>query len=220
MPSIEDMTEGPSLNYEMVPIADIEFDPENPNELTDEMYEALTTEIRDHGFTQPVALWRREDGTLRMIDGEHRTRILDDLGAAKVPAVIIEAIDEDEARLRLLTMNRLRGQFIPIKLAQMLADLATRIDEKALRKRLGMEPGELKDHLRMASFTDPVTESLRVAVAKERAEAPTVLKFVVANRKDADAIERVIDSLVEGGTDRGKALTAVCRAYEKQVKAA
>lgn len=215
MPSIEDLTGNFEVEIEMIPLEDIELDPENPNELSDEFYEALVANIRDDGFTQPIAVWRRPDGSFRMIDGEHRFRAVRDLGGERIPAVVVKAKDEDDARLRLLAMNRLRGQFIPIKLAYLLKDLATRIPEKEMRKRLGMEPGELKDALRLADFTDPLQERMRVAVEREAKEAPTVLKFVCSQR-DAAVIERVIDKVVSAKLDRGKALAAICRAHEKQ----
>lgn len=218
MASIEELAEGPRIEIEMLRIADIELDPTNPNELDDAMYEALTREIRDQGFTQPVVVWVKPEGDgqpYRMIDGEHRMRVLADLGAEVVPAVIDKASEtEDQARLRLLTMNRLRGQFVPIKLALLLKDLSTRIPEKELRKRLGYEPGEFKDTLRLADFTDPVGDRLRVAVEKERKEAPVVLKFI-CNARDAAAIEKAVDALVEGKVDRGQALARICRTFKK-----
>ena len=219
MPSIEEMAEGPKVEMEMLPMESIDLDPENPNEMDDTLYDALVAEIRDYGFAQPVAVWPLpgEGERYRMIDGEHRFRALSDLGASQVPAVIVPAESEDDARLRLLSMNRLRGQFIPIKLAYLLKDLATRIPEAEMRKRLGMDQGELRDALRLADFTDPVQDRLRYAVEREQKDAPTVMKFVLSSR-DAAVVERVVDKLVEGKTDRGKALAAICRAYEKGAK--
>ena len=125
--------------------------------------------------------------------------------------------DADEAMIRLLTMNRLRGSFIPIKLAYVLADLATRIDEKTLRRRLGMEAGELKDSLRLATFTDDAGAKLREAAQRESKEAPTILRFVVSKR-DGEAIERAVDLLMEGKIDRGMALARITREWERDRK--
>jgi hypothetical protein len=115
-------------------------------------------------------------------------------------------------------MNRLRGQFVPIRLAYVLADLAQRIPEDELRRRLGMEAGELRDHLRLAEFSDDLGDRLRDGLDREQRQAPTVLTFVVGTQKDAAAIERVISAELTDKVDRGAALAKVCRAYERGKK--
>jgi hypothetical protein len=152
--------------------------------------------------------------SIEMVDGEHRTRILADLGATTVPAVVVEGVEEDEARIRLLSMNKLRGQFVPIRLAYLLRDLASRIDEKELRRRLGFDAAEFRDTLRLTEFTEPFADTLRTAVQRESKEAPVVVKFVCSAR-DAAAIDRVVDKLVEGKVDRGQALAKICRKFEQ-----
>jgi ParB/RepB/Spo0J family partition protein len=185
------------------------------------LYETLSAEI-DRGFVQPVLVSPTDDGRYRMIDGEHRWRLVAEKGYETVPAVIERYEDSqegrDQARIRLLTMNRLRGQFVPIRLAYVLADLAQRIPEDELRKRLGMEAGELTDHLRLAAFSDDLGDRLREGIDREQRNAPTVLTFVVGSQKDASAIERVIAGEVGDKIDRGQALARVCRSYERAKK--
>lgn len=211
--SVEELAAELELDLRPIPVDLIDPDPDNPNEVSDAQMETLTADIRDHGFTQPVLVREGEDGRFGMIDGEHRWRIVKGLGYATVPGVVIKAGD-DEAKIRLLTMNGLRGTFVPIKMAYFLQDLASRIPEAELRRRLGMEQSEMKDLLRLAEFTDPMGERLREATEREAKDAPTVLKFVVSKR-DAQAVERVIDTLVKGKIDRGTALAKVCREYER-----
>lgn len=223
--SVEDLTDGPELDVRMVPLERIRRNPANPNRIREDLLDTLRDDIRAHGFTQPI-LVRPVEGDaehdFELIDGEHRHRVMGDLGASQIPAVVWES-DETDAALRLLTMNRLRGQFIPIKLAHLLVRLSETIDEKDLRKRLGMEPEEFRDSLRLASFgleDGDVAEKVREAVSREQAEAPVTIAFVLSQR-DATVVERVIASIAEGGSskqERGKALVKIAREYEKAAK--
>lgn len=202
------------LDVEHIPVEAIIPDPDNPNYVDDETMDALEVDIRERGFVQPI-LVRREGEGYRMIDGEHRWTVVKGLGLSTIPAVITED-DGDDAKIRLLTMNRLRGQFVPIRLAYLLKDLAERIPEKELRRRLGMEESELRDSLRLANFTDDLGDRLRESAEKEEKEAPVAISFLLSQR-DARVVERVLSASNDKG-DRGKALLAICRAHEKATK--
>lgn len=216
MPSVEELADGPELHIKAVPLDRIDFDPLNPNELPEPLEEALRADIREKGFVQPVAVWPNGD-RWRMIDGEHRARILAEEGYRSVPAVEIDAPSEAEARVRLLTLNRLRGEFVPIKLAYMLADLARTIPEDELRRRLGMEPGELRDALRLATFTDDVGERVRESVERERRNSPTALTFLCRDR-DAATISRAVEEAKGDSLDDGQALARICRDWRRDRK--
>jgi ParB family chromosome partitioning protein len=213
--SIEEGLRQPDLQIENLPIESVQPDPANPNELPDDLLDTLKQDVRERGFVQPVLVrpLEGEEERYQIIDGEHRWKVLLELGAETVPAVV-EDVSEDDARLRNITMNRLRGSFVPIKLALLLADLNQRIPEDELRRRLGMDEAELKDSLRLAEFTDELPDKVREATEREEKEAPEVLQFVLTKR-DAKVVERVIGKLTNETTDRAKALVQLCREYEK-----
>lgn len=211
--SIEDLRSA-ELDIRTIPLDLIDPDEQNPNEMPPELYDGMVRDIRESGYAQPILVRPLPGGRFKMVDGEHRWRALGELGYAAAPAVVIEAEDDDDARMKLLTMNRFRGQFVPIKLAYLLADLATRIPEKEMTRRLGMEEAELRDSLRLAHFTDDLGIALREAQERENKDAPTVLTFVCAQR-DAQAIERAVDALKSDKVDRGQALAKICREHAK-----
>lgn len=216
MLDVEQMAaDGPAFDVQSIPVAAVDYEEGNPNEMSAAAMEALRSDIRENGFIQPVVV-RRDGDRFRMVDGQHRHEIVAELGYATIPAVVIEA-DDDEGVMRLLTTNKLRGEFVPVKFALMLADLAERIPEEEITRRLGMETAEMRDALKLADFTDDVGEVLREQVERERATAPQQLRFVVTAR-DADLIERVVGAVAADGKDRGKALAEVCRFYEQQHK--
>ena len=203
----------PELEVVMIPLDQIDPQENNPNALSEDLMTALAKDIKENGFTQPI-LVRPEGDRFRLIDGEHRWRVMQELGAASIPAVVIDA-DDDEAKLRLVTMNRFRGQFVPIKLAYLLADLSTRMKESELRSRLGMEPGELRDHLRLTDLKDRISEAVEKQVQNEAREAPKVVS-VVCRREVAEEVEKIIEEAVGEGEHRSDALLKICRAWKAQ----
>lgn len=202
-----------NLELRNVPLELIDFDPENPNELTPDLYEALKADIRDFGFWQPVLVTPTAE-RFRMIDGEHRARIVGELGGASIPAVIADEMETDEARMRLVTMNRFKGAFKPLPLASLLAGLTESFSEAEIRQRIGMDEAQLRGALELATFTDDPGEVLRDDLEREREAAPTVMRFVLSQR-DSEVVERVIAGVASDKTNRGQALTKVCSAFEK-----
>ena len=214
--SIEDLAEGPELNIVSAEVDRIRPNPDNPNGLDELKMETLKADIAENGFTQPILVRPVSNDKAidyEIVDGEHRWLVLKDLGASRVPAVVQEA-DDTEAALRLITMNKLRGQFIPIKLAQLLVKLSEKIPENELRKRLGMTEPELKDSLRLADFSDKIAAEVKEAQEREEKEAPEVLSFVLS-KDDAALVEGTLGLLVSDDSkkDRANALVAICKHY-------
>lgn len=211
--SLEELTEQIDLDVRHIPVEEVKPNPDNPNEMSEGDYATLKTEIRDHGYTQPILVRPVENG-YQLIDGEHRWRAVCEIGFATVPAVVIEA-DDPDAKVRLVAMNRLRGKFVPIKLAYVIADLAQTIPERELRKRLGMSETELHDHLRNANLEDAVAESL--SGADQRPEGRSVSVF--CSEDDAALIEATLELIAPTKEERGAALAKVCREWSEAQQA-
>lgn len=193
-----------SIEVVDLPTSDITPDPANPNAVSAELMATLREDILQRGFVQPV-LVRPFEGGYRVIDGEHRWRILKEAGAETVPCVIDDA-GEDNARLRLLTMNRLRGEFVPYKLAQVVGELAQEMPEEELARRLGMD-GEEYDSLRGIESAGPdVDERLAAALLHESSVAPVVLTWRLSEEA-AEAFEAAMAARLEAGAEgRAEAL--------------
>jgi ParB-like chromosome segregation protein Spo0J len=177
------------MKVEDIPHGNIEPDPENPNEMSGEMLEALKDDIRRRGFVQPV-LVRPVEGGYRLIDGEHRWRVLGELGAETVPCV-----------------NRLRGKFVPVRLAHLLADIAARIEPEEIGKRLSMGKAELNDLLDMGGYEPPTPERPEPEDVTDLPDEPpeTVEVRIVARTEQAE----VIRDLLSGLDDSEQALRIV-----------
>lgn len=202
--SIESM-QRPPLEVVELPTEQLKPDSMNPNHVDDRRMEALRRDIVERGFVQPVVV-RPEGSAYRIIDGEHRWRILQELKVEKTPCVVDDA-GEDEGRLRLLTLNGLRGRSHPVKLGNLLARLAKDLSEEELQERLGMPPEEYEAVLALKDTPD-LDAALAKQLEREEADAPEVLRWKMGPRQ-AQQLESAIDSLTETGLSRAGALIKI-----------
>lgn len=188
-----------------IPTDRIEPDPTNPNEMTGSVLEALAEDIRTKGFVQPVVV-RPSGDTYLIVDGEHRWRVLADLGIETVPCVIDDR-PEDDARLRMVTMNRLRGKPAPEKYAGVLAGLSDEIGEEAVAEALAMEGDEMAE----AMAPNPV-EDIEDHAVEEVAAEPVVLRWRM-DPKAAESVEAALEARqVAGAATRADALIELLEA--------
>lgn len=180
------------LEVEEIAVSSISPDPENPNEFPEGTLEALRADIEARGFVQPIVVRPDGDDHYTIVDGEHRWRAVRDLGRETIPCVVDE-LQETEGRLRLLAMNRLRGQANPTLLAAAVVDLAERVGEDELRERLAMDDEEYA----IATAGADVDESVASI-------EPTVTLSWTLEVADADTIDDALDAT--GLEDRGAAL--------------
>ena len=202
MESIESLQNRPPLEVVELPVDRLDPDPDNPNEVSPKLMEALRRDIAERGFVQPV-LVRPSGSRYIIIDGEHRWKVLQALGAETLPCVIDDA-DPDQAKMRMVTMNRLRGKFDPTKLASVLRELAQEMDEAELIERLGMDDEEFETTLREVD-EGALARKLAEAMERERAEAPTLFRLR-AEPREAQAINKAVEAMTATGMNRATAL--------------
>ena len=207
--SIESMAR-PPLEVVGLPTAKLEPDPDNPNRVSDAKMAALREDIEKRGFHQPVVVRPLGRGRWRIIDGEHRWRILTDLGWEETPCVVDDA-DEDEATMRLLTLNGLRGNPDPVKLARLLARLIDRYGEAELRKRLGMDEEEFTATLSLKDAGKDLDKRLADEARREELDAPEVMRWRMGPRQ-ARSVEKALDAITAEGPGRAEALVTMLEA--------
>lgn len=91
-------------SIQMVSSGRIILDPENPNEMSKENFEALKLNIRRYGFLVPV-ITNKE---FKVADGEHRLKAGRDLGMSEIPTIVLP-VDEVDRRILRQVMNKLKG---------------------------------------------------------------------------------------------------------------
>jgi ParB family chromosome partitioning protein len=108
----------------MLPPSAIVPDPDNRRMLDDEDFASLCDSIRVSGILQPLQVWRRPDGTHRLIDGERRWRAAQTLGVNEVPCDVWPS-DADPRRVAVagLALNEHRKAHGCLNVARRLRDI-------------------------------------------------------------------------------------------------
>jgi ParB/RepB/Spo0J family partition protein len=144
-------TKAPKIAGEIleVPTDSITPNPWNPNKQSDFMFEKERGSIREFGFLDPITVRTLDDGSLQIVDGEHRWRAA---LAEKMPAVqVLNLGNLTDARARVLTdlLNSIRGKVDPGRWADMITE-ALAVDEH-LAALLPYSEAELSSLLEIAN---------------------------------------------------------------------
>lgn len=92
-------------------INDLQWDPENPNEMSQDEEAGLRKSFTKFGITDPILI----DQHNFIVHGNHRAAVLKELGATEIPAIQREFKDDNERRLCSQTMNKLHGEYEKLK---------------------------------------------------------------------------------------------------------
>ena len=133
---------------------------------TPEQEAELRASIEKHGFYIPILVSDNGDGTYTLIDGEHRIKIVKEMGWEKIPAVIVE---KDEKKIRMLNIlaNTARGEQNPMDVAEVLRDAyeaGCSIEE--LAAAMGHTTSWVKLYLTLTELPDVYKEALRTGKLK------------------------------------------------------
>jgi ParB family chromosome partitioning protein len=104
VPAVQDR-----LAYE-VPVADIRPSPRNPRRTLDDIDE-LADSIRAHGLLQPIVVGRVDAG-YELVAGHRRLAAVQQLGWARVPAIVRDE-EPDDAYILMLVENLQREDLTP-----------------------------------------------------------------------------------------------------------
>jgi hypothetical protein len=133
----------------------------NTNEMNSEEFDRLVDELADVGFITAITVVELDDGTFRIIGGEHRWRAAMVLGIEEIPAVVcpLEDWDSDRQEFVAVRLNILGGSPNPEKFAVLytkmadkygkepLQDLFAYTDRQAFQKLIGGVKDGLKGSL-------------------------------------------------------------------------
>jgi ParB-like chromosome segregation protein Spo0J len=112
-------------DYTLIPIDKIDPHPFNPNEGN---RDALDDSVDVNGFYGAVTVRAKADSDrFELIAGEHRWRKLVDEGVIRIPAIVVEGVDDVAAMRMMLADNEVnrRGKWKKNMLAQVLEELGS-----------------------------------------------------------------------------------------------
>lgn len=124
----------------LVKISEIKANEYNPNVVPENILDQLVKRIKEEGFLQPLLLRNipeKEGKKYEIIDGEHRLIAAQRAGGyTELPAIILDK-DLPEAMISTINMNKLRGEFDTLKLAEVIHQLHEIYSMEELEEKLG-----------------------------------------------------------------------------------
>lgn len=178
----------------------------NPNIVPDDILAKLGAEIAHKGVCVPIVVRKKGDG-YEIVDGFHRWRICRDLGWEEIPC-IIQDYDDNEAKMKTIQLNYMKGEAVPVKLASLIHELSKEIKLEDLAKRLPYEEPQLIDNLELLKLPDDFGKEIEERAMAEEQEMPSVMTFVV-EKEGAELVEEAIKKVVERLPEGTKNMRAI-----------
>lgn len=199
-----------------VPLAHLHPHPANANWMPPELHVKLAANITATGGYQPLAVRPHPHlaGEYQLLNGEQRRQALLSLGHTEA-LCFLWPCDDTTALLLIAALNRLEGEDIPVKRAELLAQLNALLPVDDLGRLLPETPEAITETL---ALIDLDTEALLAELAAAQvhdATVPRVVSFALLPEDEAaveEAVARASEGL-NGGGRRGRALALICRAY-------
>ena len=205
------------IGARMVPIDALRPHPLNSNVMPEDLREKLRAHIHRTGRYPFIVVRPHPDdpGSFQVLDGHHRVEVLRELGHGEVRCDVWN-VDDRDAKLLLATLNRLQGQDIPIRRAQLIHEL---LGEMSLSDLGGLLPETDKQLEELESLLQFPAEEIAALLAdeaeKQEKTLPRVLTFVVTPEQEA-LIDHAVELASDGtpGRDRkAKGLTNLAREF-------
>lgn len=188
----------------------------NPNAFDPNQYPKLVESIRKKGFMEPLKVMADPDepGQYLLVDGYHRWKAAGELGLAELPCDVWE-VSPEEAKVRGLQLNYLRGQPVPDRLASLVHVLNRELALDDLAGMLPWSEEQLRDSLELLKLPADLDQRLEQQVAAHDAQAPVPVTVVMLLREHAVFEEAVTQAQGElgKGARRGELWAHVCQGY-------
>jgi len=201
----------------MIALDDLLPHPLNSNVMSVDLQEKLRAHIRRTG-RYPFLVVRPhpdEPSKFQVLDGHHRVAILRELGHREARCDVWQ-VDDHEAKLLLATLNRLQGQDLPIRRAELIHALLGEMSAPDLAGLLPETDKQLEELHALLEFpADEIAAMLEEQAAEAEMVLPRVMTFVVTPAQE-ELIEQAVEAASDGtpGRDRkARGLTNLARSF-------
>ncbi|AYO30609.1 ParB/RepB/Spo0J family partition protein [Biomaibacter acetigenes] len=184
------------LEVKNLPIDKVRANSWNPNQMDAKTMAKLKSDIQRRGFVQPILVRQTNDDEWEIIDGYHRWSVLHELGYKEVPAIVID-MDDTEAKLKTIQLNYMRGNAVPIRLANLIHDLNKTMTLEDLEAALPYEKAELKDSLDLLKLPTDIDKVVEERAEKERRAEPIFISATIYKDKEKSLHDFVEQALLE-----------------------
>ena len=124
----------------------------NPNKVAKPEMDLLRISIKADGFTQPIVVWRTDDG-YEVIDGFHRHMVGKEMGLPELPVVVVNegSTSKPDRMASTIRHNRARGKHQIGSMSDIVVELSRRNwSDRKIANELGMDQDEV---LRLKQIT-------------------------------------------------------------------
>ncbi len=208
------------IGARMIPVDSLRAHPLNANVLSEDLQAKLKVHITRTGRYPHIIVRPHPDepSEYQILDGHHRADVLRELGHEQARCDVWD-VNDHEAKLLLATLNRLEGQDVPIRRAQLIHEL---LGEMSTVDLGGLLPETDKQIEELHSLLEFPAEEIADLLAQqaERAEKvlPRVMTFVVTPEQE-EQIETAVELASDGtpGRDRkAKGLSNLAQQFLEQ----
>ena len=188
----------------------------NVNAFDPTHYPKLVESIEQKGMMEPLKVTPdpQRQGEYLLVDGYHRWKAAEELGINELPCEVWE-ISLEEAKLRGLQLNYLRGQPVPDRLAGLVHDLHRTLSLDDLAAMLPWSMEQLRDSLELLKLPADLRQQVEARATQQAASAPIPVSMVLLPSEYEtfeQAMARAQDEL-GGQPRRGQLLYKVCSEY-------
>ena len=201
----------------MVPLDGLIPHPLNSNLMAADLVEKLRAHIKRTGRYPHIIVRPHpsETGRFEILDGHHRVSILRELGHTEARCDVWD-VDDREAKLLVGTLNRLEGQDLPLRRAQLIHELLAEWNATDLAGLLPETEAQIADLQSLLTFpAEDLAAQLDAEAAERERELPVLLHFVVSPEQ-AQVIDQAVERASDGvaGRDRkARGLFNLARSY-------
>jgi ParB family chromosome partitioning protein len=145
-----------------IQISEIKKSPFQPRTAFDrESLSELARSIAQRGLIQPIVV-RRVEGGYEIVAGERRLRATEMAGRRAIPAMVVEAADEDVIQIGLIE-NIQRDDLNPLDRAAALNRLLEEfsLSQQEVATRIGKDRASVANYVRILSLPEEVKELIR-----------------------------------------------------------
>ena len=197
--------------------------PANANVMSEGRRQKLARNIERQGRYPPLVVRPHPEleRDYQILDGHQRAEVLRELGRDDV-LCFVWPCDDTTARVLLATLNRLEGEDVPARRAELLDELIALLPAEELALLLPEDAMAIEQTLQLIDLDpDALLAELTAAAEREAAQGPRLISFAV-DRDDEPVIEEAIRQAaadLDGRNRRGGALAAICRAHLEDIDA-
>jgi ParB family chromosome partitioning protein len=208
---VEELTRRSSIHLgAMVPLSLIEPNPEQPRTSLGNL-EELTASIRDKGVLEPILIRSYGEGRYQIISGERRFRAASAAGLEEIPAIEMEADDQEAMEIALIE-NIQRKDLTPFEEAEGFLLLQHRFDYT--HERIAQVIGKSRTTVTETLALNDIPDRIRIR-CREAGISNKSLLVQIARAGSEPAMAALIDRVARGEVSREDVRKQTARKPEK-----